>query len=296
MPARFEKATAAAIEKLPRESTVFFFPVGALEDHGPHLPLGLDLMESERLVWAAAEKLERELTGWHGVIMPAAPLGVQTVTGALALKVGAHVLRDWLVDACTGLARAGFKHFVCFSPQGGPRQLTAIEEAGKMLRRRQRGLAFWRRSGLPTLVSASSAHVGFREAMKSPFWLDPLEHGGKRDTSVALAIAGSGVEETYRTLPSAERPSRGRKLRGYWGNPAQADAAEGERLIREELEAVFPKLRAIWSGSDPQGLFRSWYSVLPPNSSLFKAWLLAIAIVAMLYAWILLDIRSTLAE
>src|SRR4051812_45382976 len=113
MPLEFTRLSREGLDTLPRDRTVFFFGVGPLEDHGPHLPLGLDPLEARWMCEATAERLEREKPGWRGVLMPSLPLGIDSNTTALALTVRAHVLRDWLVDACRGLSRAGFVHFVC---------------------------------------------------------------------------------------------------------------------------------------------------------------------------------------
>jgi hypothetical protein len=79
-----------------------------------------------------------------------------------------------------------------------------------------------------------------------------------------------------------------RSLSGYWGDPASADASLGEKDLLECLDDVFPKLRAVWEGSNPNALFRSWYSILPPNKSFFHAWILAFSIVMSIIFWALL--------
>ncbi|MCM2322771.1 MAG: creatininase family protein, partial [Oligoflexia bacterium] len=146
MPFDFAAISSDQLRSLPRSRTVFFFPVGPLEDHGPHLPMGLDLYEARRLCELAAERTEKELPGWTAVLMPPAPLGLEGNTTSLVLSVRGHVLRDWLVDACSALIRQGFLHFACFSGHLGPRQLTAIEDAGKIIRRKA-GLRRYARSG-----------------------------------------------------------------------------------------------------------------------------------------------------
>jgi creatinine amidohydrolase/Fe(II)-dependent formamide hydrolase-like protein len=285
------------LDALPRASTVFFFGVGPLEDHGPHLPLGLDVSEAAWMCRAAAERLEKEKPGWVGVLMPSVPLGIDSDTTELAITVRPHVLRDWLVDACASLRRAGFSHFVCFSGHVGPRQLTAIEEAGKLLNRGR----LWRLlsgNGGPThFVSATSALVPPAEIWRSPFWSDPAEHGGERDTSVALAL---GAVQTAQA-PDVERPARRfdrwvarmrRTRSGHWGKPSKASAQAGARELEERLQDIFPKLRAVWEGTNPNLLFRSYYSVLPPNRSFFKAWLLFAAVLAVMLLWMFLTFPS----
>jgi creatinine amidohydrolase/Fe(II)-dependent formamide hydrolase-like protein len=313
MPLELARLTAAQVRALSREQTVFFFPVGPLEDHGPHLPLGLDLVEATELCRLAALRLETELPGWTGVLAPGLSLGVDSDTTELRVVVRGHVLRDWLVDACRSLSRAGFLHYACFSGHLGPRQLTAIEEAGRSISRS--GVWSWALRGRfpravrrprPTLISACSPLVRAADVSRAAFWPDPAEHGGRRDTSVALAMAGGvSVDPAWTALPSAERAAsswarllaraRG-TLGGYWGSPAEASLEQGTRVLSGTLDQVFPKMRAVWEGSDPNALFRSWYSVLPPNRSFFKAWLFALVIVIVMGAWVWLSVTTMIGR
>lgn len=301
MPLEFETLSAQTLESLPSHQTVFFFSVGPLEDHGPHLPMGLDLLEARKLCRMSAEKLESDLPGWTGILMPAAPLGVETNTQRLALTVRSHVLRDWLIDTCRSLKRMGFYHFVCFSGHLGPKQLTAIEDAAKIISRRP--LWSWvlpqnrQTSPYVTLVSASSALTILQDIKKSPFWPDPLEHGGERDTSIALATAPDSVLNTYLSLTAISRPSsrlsrmtqRIRKqTQGYWGFPALGDPQKGVRTLNGIIQDLFPKFRAVWEGTNPNQLFRSWYSILPPNKSFIKGWILAFMLLAIIWAYLTL--------
>ncbi len=304
----FERMTADELEALPRLQTVFLFPVGAPEDHGPHLAMGLDCAEAARLCRMTAERIEKDLPGWKAVLMPSAPLGVQNVTTAVALRVRAHVLRDWLVDACRSLERAGFFHFACFSGNLAPRTLTAIEDAGKIISRRsllKRARRLWAGSrALPytTLVSASSALTTAEDARRTPFWPDPVEHGGERDTSIALALSlgESSSDEVwvrvgFPQLAPANRATgalarflarKTSSTRGYWGEPARATEERGRAELEATVTTLFTRLRAVWEGANPNYLFRSYYSVLPPNKSFATAWLLTFALGAMFWLWI----------
>lgn len=311
MPLEFTQLTAAQIQALPPEKTVFFFAVGPLEDHGPHLPVGADLNEAFALCRLAAEKVERDLPGWVGVLMPAAPLGTESNTTAMAITVRPYVLRDWLVDASRSLIRMGFFHFVCFSGHLGPRQLTAIEDAGKLILRRSwlLRLARFGRGPFPSLVSARSALIPASEVKKSPLWPDPEEHGARRDTSVALALAVAeqkSVDPSFIGLSAVERPPSGvsrwisrltRSRKGYWGpSPAEATPEAGQKTLIQTVDEIFPKLRAVWEGANPDSLFRTWYSVIPPNKSFAMAWLLTILLSTLLLAWFYLFISGIRVE
>lgn len=317
MPVDLNRLTAKQVQELSRDQTVFFFSVGPLEDHGPHLPVGLDLSEAETLSRMAAERLERERPGWIGVIMPSAPLGASSNTSVVAITVRGYVLRDWLVDACRSLKKLGFRHFVCFSGQLGPRQLTAIEDAGKMIA--WKGPITKMVSNLfppnspmrveATFASASSALVGPTDARLSPFWPDPLEHGAARDTGVALALGWMGGKQitsaTANALGLQQKSRRGtpmsrglellmRRRAGYWGpqSPTNASEALGRHALHTNLDQIFPKLRLVWDGSSTASAFRSWYSIWPPNKVSFRAWILSLLIISMLIVWVYVSVQG----
>lgn len=302
MPKDLIKLSAQQIDSLPRDKTVFFFAVGPLEDHGPHLPVGLDLEESSRFCSVTAQHLEEEMPGWQGILMPRAALGINSNTSKLAITVRPHVLRDYLVDSCRSLVEMGFYHFVCFTGHLGPKQLTAIEEAGRIVNRLG-GIKNWLNRiafshTVPTLISANSSLVTFKQVLASPFWPDPDEHGGERDTSVALALFPELVDPKFRELPLQIREEFTwartwarfrRKISSYWGNPAQATLEKGEHEIFSDLEKIFPKMQSVWEKRSLWSQFRTWYSVLPPNKSFFKAWLLILFSVILWLCWMYLQ-------
>lgn len=65
-------ATTSPALDLTADATVGLLPVGATEQHGPHLPLGTDTIVATALCHAAAERV----TGTTAVVLPAIPIGV----------------------------------------------------------------------------------------------------------------------------------------------------------------------------------------------------------------------------
>jgi creatinine amidohydrolase/Fe(II)-dependent formamide hydrolase-like protein len=98
MIASFSLLHPRDLETLQRELTVFLFPVGGLEQHGPHLPFGTKLLQAEIMARKLAEGLEKRLSAWNFVLMPLIPLTVDGITNRLALPVRPHVVRDAVVD------------------------------------------------------------------------------------------------------------------------------------------------------------------------------------------------------
>ena len=187
--------------------------------------------------------------------------------------------------------RSGFRHFACVSGTIGPRQLTAIEEAS---RRIGRPFGVFRK-GQPQLLSVSSAFVTRTDVLASPFWPDPVEHGGMRDTSVALEICSDLVAPGYAGSIGIERnPSHlsralsrfTRRLAHYWGEPARASKESGQNHLSDKINRVWAPLRAVWEGAPPASMFRSWYSVLPPNRTAFRSWALLFLILLLGGLWL----------
>jgi creatinine amidohydrolase/Fe(II)-dependent formamide hydrolase-like protein len=237
------------------------------------------------------------------VFFPACHLGIDSSTSKLSLKVRPHVLRDYLVDVCEGLVRVGFKKFVCVSGNLGPAHLTAIEEAGKFLRTKHMRFGLFGRKSAPILVSANSIALLDDEKSNNPIWCDPKEHGGARDIEMALTLFPALVDPLWKGLPEIEKSPTGfprwlkfRKgeISGYWGKPARADTARGFDRLNEKISTIIPKLKAVWSGSDSNHLFRSWYSIYPPNKSLFKAWILVFSLIFLMAVWIVVTLQTFL--
>jgi creatinine amidohydrolase/Fe(II)-dependent formamide hydrolase-like protein len=230
---------------------------------------------------------------------------VDANTGALGIRVRAHVLRDYLVDFCDSLVAQGFRNFVAVSGNPGPRQLTAIEDAGKFLRKRHLRFGIFPNARAPMLVSANSVLIDDAEKSRSHFFMNPKEHGGERDAGIALACARERVDETLlRALPAVDaspengftrwRAGRNGKISGYWGDPARGDAGKGDSLLEEKAKTLALKLKAAIEGGKPHVLFKSWYSLVPSNQSLFKIWVLVILLAVVLGGWTLLSLQTYL--
>jgi creatinine amidohydrolase len=270
--------------------TVFLFPVGGLEQHGPHLPLGTKLIQAEGLSKALAEELEKRLPGWTFVLMPLIPLMVDGVTRHLALPVRPHVVRDAVVDQCEQLKRLGFKNFIAVNSHLAPRQITALEEAAKIVTGRS-----WYVGSKAQLISITSALVDSRHVFESPMIALPDEHGGAGDTSSMLYLARGSVKADYSSLESAIRPKPSvqrflayisNELDGYWGRPASASAENGQVELNSLVQLLSVKVIPWLEKGQGAGQFRSSYRHYPFNWSFAKAYFLAFLLFLMGFAWL----------
>ena len=69
--------------------------------------------------------------------MPLLPLSVDSHTNQLSLNVRGHVVRDAIVDQCSELTRLGFRVFATVSAHVTPKQLSALEDAAKIVNRKK---------------------------------------------------------------------------------------------------------------------------------------------------------------
>ncbi len=114
---RWENLTGATFEgAVAQAQGVCIIPVGVLEYHGPHLPLGTDTFQCHALACAAAEREP-------AVVFPAYHFGVNTETkhypGGIVLKD--RLLFEVLENVCEEVSRNGLKKILLLSGHGGNR-------------------------------------------------------------------------------------------------------------------------------------------------------------------------------
>lgn len=251
---RLEELSTPALDALPRERTVIVLTVSPLEQHGPHLPLGVDAFAARYFAEAIAERLVADRPGWTVVLAPTLHLGSFTFEAPGTITVRQRVMRDALVDYGTSLARAGFRYILVANGHGGPGHLTALEEASAIVSRRHgvvmasfTGHLMWefvRGRYVPKIEAALGRALTDAERRA----LAEDAHGGWWETSVMLMLRPDLVDEGYRDLPAA-RYGLASRLRpnyplrdggqGYVGHPALADPefakATCEVLVGEGL-------------------------------------------------------------
>jgi len=182
-----------------------FLPLGAIEQHGPHLPLLVDWRGAEELARRIAPHLRR--AGWRPVLAPSIPYGVSTLAigwpGTVSLSV--PTLRQLIVEVVAGLASHGFRRFVLANYQADPDHLRAMAAARRELTRRERVqvlIAGFEPGARPPTPMANPRVLAL---MRSP---NPTAewHAGELETAFMLAADRRLVRERIaRRLPPAAR-------------------------------------------------------------------------------------------
>jgi creatinine amidohydrolase len=291
---RLEEMSTPAIEALDRARTVVILAVSPLEQHGPHLPVGVDAFAARYFAESIAERFVAARPGWTVLLAPTLHLGSFTFDAAGTIRIRQRVVRDALVDYGASLARAGFRHLLVSNGHGGPTHLTALEEASAIVSRRHgvmmasfTGHLAWRfLRGQYTPRIESALGRALTDTERQAFGEDA--HGGWWETSLMLMLRPDLVDARYRDLPPAryaliERvvpnyPLRG-DGRGYVGHPALADPAFAKAIADVLLTEALALVGDLVDGALRPAHARSPFFAFPPFRTNFWRGVAATAIV-----------------
>ncbi|TBL79561.1 creatininase family protein [Paenibacillus thalictri] len=110
------------IEELPKENALVVLPVGAVEQHGSHLPVMTDSLIGEALLTQALERLERSAQVW---VIPPVSYGKSNehigFAGTIALS--SLTLQHVIMDIAQSLHLSGFRRLLLFNSHGGNQDL-----------------------------------------------------------------------------------------------------------------------------------------------------------------------------
>lgn len=208
-------------------------PVGAIEAHGPHLPLETDAIIAQAMARSGAARLAAR--GLRVVVLP--PLTYTTAAfaqgfaGTLSLRP--ETVTATVLDIAGSLSRHGFGVLAIANAHLDPGHLASLDAAVNAIRR-DLGLAV----ACPNLAAKPWA-LRLGDEFKSGAC-----HAGQFETSIVLAERPDLVREDTRAALPANPASLSRAIRdgkqsfeeaggarAYFGFPAEATPKEGRATI-----------------------------------------------------------------
>lgn len=115
LPVRFEELTAVEfVSAVDESAATCLIPIGVLEKHGPHLPLGTDLIDVREVALRAA-KAE------YAIVFPQYYFG-QIAEGKHqpgTIAYSPRIIWDLLQETCDELSRNGIKKIILVNGHGG---------------------------------------------------------------------------------------------------------------------------------------------------------------------------------
>ncbi len=175
MFARWQDLSSPALRALAATDPIAVLPLAAVEQHGPHLPLGTDLFIAEGYLARIAYRVPAELSV---VVLPVQAVGKSdehlSFPGTLSLSPQA-ALSAWIeIGDC--IAAAGVRRLVLMNSHGG--NVPVMDLLARTLRARHAML----------VVMASMHRFGYPEGLFDAGERAHGIHGGEIETSLMLAF------------------------------------------------------------------------------------------------------------
>lgn len=275
---KLEELSWKRLEELDRARALVILPVSPLEEHGPHLPLGVDLLQASYFAEQVAHEVVANRPDQPVLLHPAVPLGTWTLDFLGSLEIRQRVIRDLIIDIGASLARHGFKKLVVMNGHGGPGHIVAQEEACARLRRRH-GITAIAPVGrmIDHLFTGQYLERILGELKAAGGSVDPAclstdYHAGAVETSLMLHICPHLVTEGYAAFKpvtmerTALRPSSGQTAGeglGYLGSPAQASRELGAAVARVAIQDLTDVTVRLLDGHDVGAACSSRYARIP---------------------------------
>ena len=245
---RWQKLRRDELAEAARHDPVLLLPIGAIEQHGPHLPIDTDISAATEV----AERAARLLGDRSALVLPPIAWGLSPYwlpfAGTITLRP--ETILGLISDIGMSVAEHGFRRMVIVNGHGG-------------------------NAGLIGVAATQLAANGFR-AIALSYWsllgaelgeLSPGDHGmighaGQSETSIQLYLQPDRVDPAYQAitdwtdlsdmaaralthaaysppLPLSEAPS------GVYGDPTRADAEIGATIISLAAERLVDVVRGL---------------------------------------------------
>jgi creatinine amidohydrolase len=236
----FEENTRAELRALAPQALVVL-PVGATEQHGPHLPVGTDRFTAEYVARAAAERASAQIPV---LVAPTLPFGSSQhhLPFGGTLSLGTETYYRVLCDLCESLIMSGFRRIFILNGHGGNNELIqlAVRDMAFKHNAQLAAAAYWTIAWEALVAEEAHQHAGLPG------------HAGAFESSLVLALRPELVREPrpHRDNPPdtdtrnfnapyrAEQHGAWQRMNGYTDSPDQADAERGQRYLEAIVQAV----------------------------------------------------------
>ena len=246
---RVAELRAPQIRELLGERSILVQPLGAIEQHGPHLPLNTDLVIAEAVAAAAIDRVGADVDAW---LLPALPYtkSNEHAWAEGTVWLAASTLLAVLDDVGRSVAMTPARRLVFFNGHGGNSALVNV--ANRELRLRHGLMTFLAHPGLPPDQGGESA----------PTELGMGVHAGTDETSLMLHLAPELVDAAAVARHVPEHLATNRYVRfggpvsfgwlsddfgggGVIGDPTAATAERGATLFGGAVDAFCAALAEI---------------------------------------------------
>ena len=244
---QWELSTPVDLEKMAKEEKLCIVPIGVLERHGEHLPLGTDGLVAHKIA-VEASKIEPCAVFpvyWFGQVHEA-----KFSVGAVSFE--SDFTLTLLKNLCDEIARSGFTKIMFVNGHGGNGSLLSYFLFSTM----DKNVPYT----LYSVMYDSGLTPSEREEADSYMAADSGGHADKWETSLVMSVAPESVKMEYQRFPEPINAMGrvghlGRVFTPFsWyasfpehvtGNPSMANKEAGDKLIELYAKVLARDIKAV---------------------------------------------------
>lgn len=245
LPVQYEELTAPDfVRALEQSATTCIIPIGVLEKHGPHMPLGTDLLDARELALRAAKKE-------YAIVFPqfyfSQIFEAKHQPGTIAYSQ--KLMWEVLQETCDELARNGIKKIILVNGHGGNSSYLPYFCQSQLAARKSYAVFLFRPSNDPE--TAAEIKKMRKTTMES--------HAGEVETSMLLAHRPELIRLDQ---AQTEQGTDLRRMTGltdiytgiwwyasfpnhYAGDGSSANKALGEYVLNKQAEQLTQVIRQV---------------------------------------------------
>lgn len=245
-----------------QRGSLFFWPIGPLEDHASHLPAGTDPIICEAMskrtisMLDPVKAIEPNSGSTNVVLLPTLQQGSSFLKSLGCLRLKPGTLTQLLIEYGRELDNLGVRRLVMLTSHGALDHMRAIEKAAARLEQVTRiRVCVPSNKLLHDFLEGKynediQRKLGRRFTEAEEDGLSGDVHAAAWETSLILHIAPRLVEPTYKNLPEHQVFKKGKVVlkalrthRGYFGAPALASAELGKAAFETMSEVAASQIQ-----------------------------------------------------
>jgi len=259
LPVRYEELTGPDfVQAVVKSGSTCLIPMGILEKHGPHLPIGTDLLDSREVALRAAQKE-------YALVFPSYYFGqifeAKHQPGTIAYSE--KLIWDLLQETCDELSRNGIKKIILVNGHGGNNNFIHFFCQAQLASRKDYAV----------LIFNPSRDTETNEKIKKMRKTSMESHAGEMETSTVLAHRPDLVHLERAKNQNGEDQKRLQSLpdvyTGIWwyasfpnhyaGDGSPGNPELGELLLNSQADALVKVIINVKKDSTVLDLQKRFY-------------------------------------
>lgn len=237
------------IKEMNKEKTFLFLTVAPMEEHGLHLPIGVDIELGEYWKKQAITNLEEKYNDYNFISMPFIPLASGTIKGFPGcIYIKPKKLRKLFIDILKNIYSWGIRNLIIISSHGDPFHNMSLEKACEYINKRYKTNFI---SPMGSFFSYKELNIDLNLGEDVEGMLDNYPndfHAGWIETSMMLDIYPEKVtdnifsiidiEVSHKDMINPNRYLKKTKKLGHLGYPRFSNRKLGKDLNNSTIEYI----------------------------------------------------------